>query len=130
MFFSVEPANGLPIYDQIVRQIKFAVANRVLTSGDMVPSVREAARELAINPNTVVRAYRELQSAGILATIRGTGLQVTDEAYKRCRKDKSDLIRARLGNVLEEAKRAGLSANEIQAMVADEVRQLFREPHA
>lgn len=130
MFFSVETANGLPIYDQIVRQITFAVANRVLGPGDMVPSVREAARELAINPNTVARAYRELQTAGILASVRGTGLQVTGDAPKRCRKDKADLIRGRLAAVLAEARQAEFSAEEIRAMVADELKHLFKETRA
>lgn len=127
MFFSIETANGLPIYDQIVRQIKFAVANRVLGPGDLVPSVREAARELAINPNTVSRAYRELQSQGVVAAVRGTGLEITPDAPKRCKKEKSDLIRDRLRAVLIEALQAGVARDEIEAMVADELKQLAKE---
>jgi len=85
MFFRIDPSNGIPIYDQIVRQVKFAAANQTLTPGDLVPSVRELAKNLAVNPNTVARAYRELQTDGVLATIRGTGLEVTSGAPKRCR---------------------------------------------
>ena len=62
MFFTIDPSNGLAIYEQIVRQVTFAVANETLKPGDLVPSVRELARELAINPNTVARAYRDLQA--------------------------------------------------------------------
>ena len=60
MFLHIEPTNGLAIYDQIVRQIKFAVAGGGLPPGEMAPSVRELARELAVNPNTVARAYNQL----------------------------------------------------------------------
>ena len=66
MFLHIDPHNGLAIYDQIVRQIKFAVAGGVVRSGELVPSVRELARELAINPNTIARAYRQLQDDRVL----------------------------------------------------------------
>ena len=56
MFFQIDFDNRLAIYDQVVRQIKFAVAGAVLKEGELVPSVRELARELTINPNTVARA--------------------------------------------------------------------------
>ncbi len=77
MHFALHFSNGIPIYEQIVRHIKFAVANGGLMVGEHIPSVREAAAQLAVNPNTVARAYRELQAAGILIPIRGTGLAVT-----------------------------------------------------
>ena len=66
MFFQIDFGNGLAIYDQVVRQVKFAVAGEVLKEGELVPSVRELARELTINPNTVSRAYRQLQDDGVL----------------------------------------------------------------
>ena len=66
MFFQIDFGDTLPIYDQVVRQIKFAVAGGVLKEGELVPSVRELARELTINPNTVARAYRRLQDDGVL----------------------------------------------------------------
>ena len=76
MFFQIDFGNGLAIYDQVVRQVKFAVAGEVLKEGELVPSVRELARELTINPNTVARAYRQLQDDGVLTSVRGTGLAV------------------------------------------------------
>ena len=77
MFLAIDPQNGVAIYEQIVRQVNFAVAAEVLVAGDLVPSVRELARQLAVNPNTVARAYRQLQSDGVLETVRGTGLAVS-----------------------------------------------------
>ena len=78
MFFTIDPSNGLAIYEQVVRQVVFAIAAGSLQAGDMVPSVRELARELAINPNTVARAYRQLQDDGVLQSVRGTGLAVAE----------------------------------------------------
>src|SRR5437867_6491419 len=103
MFFSIDPSNGLAIFDQIVRQMKFAVANGTLPPGEMIPSVRELAKELAVNPNTVVRAYRLLTSEGILETVRGTGLSITADAVSHCEKQRLTLLRERIRQALEEA---------------------------
>src|SRR5258708_9449544 len=96
MFLRIELSNGLAIYDEIVRQVKFAVGGEALQAGDLVPSVREMSRELAVNPNTVARAYRELQAQGVLAPVRGTGLEVTTHAAKHCAQERVSLIRERL----------------------------------
>jgi DNA-binding transcriptional regulator YhcF (GntR family) len=74
-----------PIYVQIADRVKFAVASGVLRPGDLVPSVRELSKGLVVNPNTVSRAYRELQAEGLLEPVRGTGLQVAEGAAERCR---------------------------------------------
>ena len=92
MFVHVDPSNGIAIYDQIVRQVKFAVASEALKPGNLVPSVRELARDLTVNPNTVARAYRELQVDNVLQPLRGTGLEVTAAAPKHCRDDRISLL--------------------------------------
>lgn len=133
MFFAIDPANGIPIYDQIVRQVKFAVAGGhrpeggPLQPGDLVPSVRELATQLAVNPNTVARAYRELQNDGVLATVRGTGLEITTSAPKRCRSDRLKLIRERLRSVLTEARQSRLEIDEIRALIDEELARLDKK---
>ena len=127
MFFTIDPSNGIPLYDQIVRQVKFAAANESLTPGDLVPSVRELARELAINPNTVARAYRELQSDGVLATVRGTGLEITSAAPKRCRGFRIKLIRERTRFALTEARHSQLELSEIQTLIDEELARLEKK---
>lgn len=127
MHFHVDVRNGLAVYDQIVRQMKFAVADGALRSGDLVPSVRELARELAINPNTVARAYRELQDDGVLETVRGTGLAVATAARRPCQAERTKLIRARLRLVLEEAQRSGLEAGDIGLLVQTELESIRRK---
>src|ERR1700683_1461212 len=124
MFVHVDPSNGIAIYDQIVRQVKFAVASEALKPGNLVPSVREMARDLTVNPNTVARAYRELQVDNVLQPLRGTGLEVTSAAYKKCRDDRAALIRSRLRSVLEEARQSGLTADEVRALAEAELARL------
>ena len=127
MFFHIDPQNGLAIYDQIVRQIKFAVAGGVLKTGELVPSVRELARELAINPNTIARAYRQLQDDRVVEPVRGTGLEVASGAVERCRIDRLKLIRARLRQVLAEAKQSRLDSRGLRELVAKELRTIEKE---
>ena len=124
MFLHIDPSNGLAIYDQIVRQVKFAVAADALQPGELVPSVREMARDLAVNPNTVSRAYRELQADNVLEAVRGTGLEVTPKARERCRKDRVALLRERLRSVILEAAHSRLEFSEIRALADEELSRL------
>ena len=126
MFLHIDPAGGLAVYDQIVRQVKYAVADGAMLEGELVPSVRELARELAINPNTVARAYRQLQDAYLLEPIRGRGLAVVRGGRKRCKAERTTLIGARLLATLAEARQSGLDRSSIESLVKkafDEVNQ-------
>ncbi len=114
MFLQIDFQNGLPIYEQVVRQVKFAIAGEDFKEGELVPSVREVARELTINPNTVARAFRQLQADGVLQAVRGTGLAVAPGAHERCRAERVELIRARLVQVLSEAAQSRLDPNELR----------------
>ena len=127
MFFRIDPSDDLAIYDQVVRQVKFAVAGEVVRVGEMVPSVRELARELTINPNTVARAYRQLQADGVLEQIRGTGLAVAAGAHEQCRTERVTLIRDRLRQVLFEAKQSRLDAGQLRSLVDSELANIERE---
>lgn len=124
MFFTIDPNNGLAIYDQIVRQVKFAVASGALAPGQLVPSLRELASQLALNPNTIARAYRDLQAEGILDMVRGTGLEVSSKAPKACRLEREKLIRDRLRSVLGEARQSQLADDELRTMFSEELTAL------
>lgn len=127
MFIRVDSQNGLAVYDQIVRQVKFAVADGAVRTGELVPSVRELARELAINPNTVARAYRQLQDDGVLEPVRGTGLTVSSSARRRCQSERVKLLGTRLRQVLAEAVQSGLSGSEIDKLLRAELAAARRE---
>jgi GntR family transcriptional regulator len=117
MFFQIDFSNGLAVYDQVVRQVKFAVAGGLLKEGELIPSVRELARELAINPNTVARAYRQLQDDGVVESVRGTGLAVAKGAGQGCRDERIELIRTRLEQVFAEAQQSRLDVRRLRALV-------------
>lgn len=120
MLLHIDPSNGLPIYDQISRQMKFAVAHGVLRTGELVPSVRELAQQVAVNPNTVARAYRDLQTDGVLETLRGEGLRVTRDAFETCQRDRQSLLKTRLRSAVVECRQSGLKTGEIRTLI-DEV---------
>lgn len=116
MQLSVEPDNGIPIYEQLVRQIKYAVAEGVLVPGQVIPSVRELARQLAVNPNTVQRAFMQLQDEDVLQALRGRGMAVCPGAKQRCVSDRKQLLAERLESELEEAIRGGLDPERLRDM--------------
>lgn len=117
MFFDINPSNGVPVYEQVARQITFAIASGSIETGEMIPSVRELARELAINPNTVARAFRDLQEQEIIQTVRGTGLTVTRGAKAKCVAARARLIRDRLRDVLQEARQSQLTDQDLKKII-------------
>jgi GntR family transcriptional regulator len=120
ILLALDPADGRPIYGQIADRVKFAVAAGVLRPGDLVPSVRELSKQLVVNPNTVARAYRDLQAEGLLDPVRGTGLQVTEGAAERCREARREHVRGRLREALEEARRSAMDPREIERILREE----------
>lgn len=124
MICHIDAGNGIPIYEQIERQVKFSVANGSLLVGERVPSVRDLATQTAVNVNTVSRAYRDLQQQGVLSSIRGTGLVVAAAATEICQQDRLEMIRERLRSVLQEALQNRISVDEIQTLLNEEWTQL------
>jgi GntR family transcriptional regulator len=124
MFLSIDPHSGIAIYEQIVRQVKFAVAEGTLVPGQLLPSVRQLALQLAINPNTIARAFQQLQSDGVLEALRGRGLIVQHTAPQLCRQARQELVAERLRSVLAEALHAGLAPTAIKRLVGDQLQQL------
>jgi GntR family transcriptional regulator len=120
ILLDLNAADSRPIYGQIADRVKFAVAAGVLRPGELVPSVRELSKQLVVNPNTVARAYRELQNEGLLEPVRGTGLQVAEGAVERCRQARSEFVRVRIRGAFEEARRTELDRSEIEAIWHEE----------
>lgn len=120
MTIRVRPDSPVPIYEQIASQIIFAVAASDLVVGDLVPSVRDLASQLVVNPNTVVRAYQELERAGVIETRRGLGMAVAEGAEKACLDRRKAIVRDRLKEALREAAAAGLAPADVCKMVEDD----------
>lgn len=116
MFMTIEPSSGVPIYEQIVRQIKFAVAEGRMVPGQLVPSVRDFAKQLAVNPNTIQRAFQQLQSEQVLEVLRGKGLLVCAGAVGPCRAQRIQIITQQLSQVVQEGLSAGLVPDDLRAV--------------
>ena len=117
MRLRVRPDSDVPIYEQIVSQLVFAVAAGDVPPGELVPSVRDLAQQLLVNPNTVARAFQELERGGVLEARRGLGMAVTPDAPKLCRVRRQGIVRAKLHDALREAAAAGLSPAEVHELV-------------
>lgn len=113
----VDSGSPVPIYEQIADQLVFAVAGGDLAAGDLVPSVRELSVQLTVNPNTVVRAYQQLELLGVLEPLRGRGMAVTADAVRRCRSRRKELLRGRVDELVREAVSAGLTAEDLHQLI-------------
>ena len=121
MIFDIEPDGPVPIYEQIVAQVIYGVAAGTLGPGLTIPSVRELAERLLVNPNTVARAFQELERAGIVTPRRGLGMEVTAEAPGLCRARRQEIVRERIREALREAATSGLTPGAVQALVEEEL---------
>src|ERR1700722_13745990 len=112
---------GVPVYRQIIDQVRGGIAAGTLSAGDQLPTVRQLAVDLAINPNTVMRAYRELELGGLLETHQGTGTFISDQKPGK----KSAERERQLGQMASEcAARAGASGFSIEELI-DRLRELL-----
>ncbi len=111
--FTVDPRSGVPLYLQLIEQIKRAVALGTLAPGEQLPTVKALALELTVNPNTVARVYRELERDGVIDTSPGRGSFIrTDGAGIEARRAVSDVARTAFEAAIREAKSLGLSREE------------------
>jgi GntR family transcriptional regulator len=120
MHFLVDVSSAVPLYAQIVGQVRAGVASGLLKSGDPLPSVRQLASELRINPNTVVQAYRELEREGFTVAQRGQGTFVAELPEDRRHDERARVARELVERLLAEAGRVGLQRSEVRAAL-DEV---------
>src|SRR5689334_22630858 len=112
--FRLDGGSGVPVYRQIIDQVLGGIAAGALQPGDQLPTVRQVAVDLAINPNTVVRAYRELEIRGVLETQQGTGTFISRQKVKR-----NDLERRRqLNQIVNECvSRAGAAGFTVAELI-------------
>ena len=108
MQIKISDSDGTPIYAQVVNQIKLLVASERLAVGEQLPAVRRLAEQLVINPNTVARAYRELENEGVVKSKRGAGVFVSGESSPLSRKEKTRILTERIDVLLTEAKQLGV----------------------
>jgi GntR family transcriptional regulator len=109
----ISPHDGVPIYLQIVNQVKYLVASGRLEPGEELPPIRTLAEKLLVNPNTVARAYRELELAGVVSKRRTAGTYVSDAASPLARRQRLKIITERVDALLAEARQMNIDIEEL-----------------
>ena len=117
MLFRVEPSHALPMYVQLVDQIRLAAAAGRLDGGEKMPAVRELAEQLGINLQTVAKAYAELTRVGVLESRRGLGTFVAQRSARATDRHARVLLRAKLTDARRIAETAGLDREDVDALL-------------
>jgi GntR family transcriptional regulator len=122
--FALDLHTGVPVYRQLIDQVRAGIASGSLTAGDQLPTVRQLAVDLSINPNTVMRAYRELELGDLLETHQGTGTFISEKKLEK----KSAELERRLNQMASEfAARAGAAGFNLEDLI-DRLRDLLPHP--
>ena len=122
--FQLDLHSGMPVYRQIIDLVRGGIASGLLAAGDQLPTVRQLAVDLAINPNTVVRAYRELELGGLLETHQGTGTFISAQKMKRADAEREKQLAQIAADCVSRAGAAGFTVDE----VIEALRGLVSEP--
>lgn len=120
MLIHISTSNGTPIYRQIISQVQYLVASGRLKPGDAVPPIRALAQQLLINPNTVARAYRDLETMGVLESKQGSGTVVSAGGSPLAADAKDKIIRERIQGLLAEATQLGYTVDDVARMMRND----------
>jgi GntR family transcriptional regulator len=121
MLFRPNPSSGVPIYLQLMEQVKHAIETGALRPGEQLPGIRPLAEELVVNPNTVAKAYRELEHAGVVELRQGAGAFVTEKVRP---KEAADALRAGqavVAGAVEKLRARGITDEEIRRLFEAEL---------
>jgi len=111
--FRLDLHSGVPVYRQVIDQVRGAIASGALAAGDQLPTVRQLAVDLQINPNTVVRAYRELELGGLLETHQGTGTFIRAQKLKKSNAERERQLAQIVSDAVSRAGAAGFTLDDL-----------------
>ena len=117
--FRLDTHSGVPVYRQLIDQVQAAVAAGVLTAGDQLPTVRQVAVDLVINPNTVLRAYREMEIRGTLETQQGSGTFIADRKIEYSKGERERQLGQLVGEFVSRAGAAGFTVEQLVKALHD-----------
>ena len=117
--FRLDPQSGVPVYRQLIDQVLGGVAAGALAPGDQLPTVRQVAVDLSINPNTVARAYREMEIRGVLDTQQGTGTFVSNQKVEHDDIERERRLAQIVGEFVARAGAAGFTVNDLLEQLND-----------
>jgi GntR family transcriptional regulator len=124
MLFRPNPSSGVPIYLQLMEQVKHSIETGALRPGEQLPGIRPLAEELVINPNTVAKAYRELEHEGVIELRHGAGAFVSANARARKLTEKVLAGQAIVAGVVERLRKSGVTDDEIRRLFEAELANL------
>jgi GntR family transcriptional regulator len=124
---TVDPRSGVPIYLQIIEQVKRSIALGVLQAGEQLPTVKQLAIDLTVNPNTVARAYRELEREEVIETAPGRGSFVRSNGVTESPKVAAEIAGDALDVALREAKSVGLERGDVRRLFENALARWFGE---
>ncbi len=124
MLIRIDSSTGVPIWQQIVQQVTRQVMSAAYVSGERLPTVRELAAELRVNPNTVARAYQDLERDGIVETRRGLGTFACDLATSQPPAGRIRLIADRIDELLREAQNLQIDSEQLMELFEERLRRL------
>ena len=119
MQLHISSHDGVPIYLQIVNQVKYLVASGRLKPGEELPPIRTLAEQLLINPNTVARAYRELELAGIVTKRRTAGTYVSETTSPLARRERLKIVTERIDALLAEARQMSIDTEALMELIQE-----------
>jgi GntR family transcriptional regulator len=126
VIFRLNPSSGIPLYLQLMEQVKHAVETGALREGDQLPAIRKVAEDLVMNPNTVVRAYRELEHEGVIELRHGSGAYIKESAGTRAKVIHK--AQAVVQSMLERLASLGLTEEELRRIFENELAQSRAQP--
>jgi GntR family transcriptional regulator len=122
--FQLDPHSGVPAYRQIIDQVRGGIASGALSTGHQLPTVRQLAVDLSINPNTVVRAYRELELSGLLETNQGTGTFISAQKLRGSEEERARQLAQIVTDCVARAGAAGFTVEDL----IEQLRELAPQP--
>lgn len=123
----IDPHSGVPVYRQVMDQMKYYVASGVLKVGDMLPSIRALARAMSVNPATVVKAYTELRHEGVIEIRHGKGAFVAEAAKRMSAAERDKALRRLARRLAIEAVQMGAPGETVRRIVAEEMERIGNE---
>ena len=121
--------DGVPIYVQLVRQIKYLISSGRLKAGEQLPPVRKLAEQLLVNPNTVARAYRELENEGLVTSRQGSGVFVAEGVSPLARREQNRILLERIDMLLTEARQMKVDLETVVKLIRQRGESI-KEPSA
>ena len=127
LHYQIDPGSSAPAYRQLMEQVQYYVASGAVQAGQKLPSIRELARYLGVNPSTVVKSYGELEHAGVIERRQGSGVFVRAGAKSPTKRERTRALRARAQRLVVEAKQMGAERELVLRIVSEELDALDKE---